>query len=144
MTAALVAFLLRHETLVGWAAVLVGAALLGGLAVHRLDAPSVAKARAAVATAQSEAAAAAASTRMATAASAAVETARGRETAAAATTQETVDALAKAPQADQPVPPDVLRGWASGVDGLRDQAAAARAPTGDPGGAGPARPVPPA
>ena len=34
MIAAALGFVLRHEALVGWSAVLAGAALLGGLAAH--------------------------------------------------------------------------------------------------------------
>lgn len=144
MTAILIGFLLKHEALVGWAAVVAGAVLFGAVTAHRLEVPALAKAHAATAQAQSEALAQAASARLATAASALVETARTRETAAIRSAQETTDAIARTPQADQPVPADVLSGWASGVDRLRDQAAAARGPAADPRGAGAARPVPPA
>ncbi len=142
MSAAVFAFVLRHETLVGWAAVLAAAVLAGGLAAHRLDAPRIDRAQAQVQAAQARAAAGAASARMATAASVAVETARTRETTLTHAAEEAADAVAQAPQAQAPVPPDVLRDWASGVDRLRDQAAAARAAPADSGGAGASRPVP--
>ena len=142
MTAAVLGFVLRHEALVGWAAVLVSAALLGGLAAHRLDAPRLAQTRSQVEAARTEAAGAAASAHMATAAAAAVETARTRETTLTHSAEEAADAVVHAPQAETPVPPDVLRDWALGVDRLRDQAAAARAPAADPGGAGAARSLP--
>ena len=96
MIAAALGFVLRHEALVGWAAVLAGAALLGGVAAHRIEAPRLAHAQAQVAAARAQAATAAASARMATAASAAVETARTRETTLTHSAEEAADAVAHA------------------------------------------------
>ena len=54
-------------------------------------------------------------------------------------------AAEQAPGASDALPPDVLRSWAAGVDGVRDEARAARGAAAGPAGAGavePARPVP--
>lgn len=143
--AAVLAFLVRHEALLGWAAVALAACLLGGIAAHQLDAPKLAKAQAVAASAQAQAVAADQSARMTAAAAGAVEVARTTESHASRAAEEAADVLVHDPGADAPLPADVLRDWALGVDGLRDGArAAAPAGAADPGGVRPARPVPPA
>jgi hypothetical protein len=142
MIAAVLAFVLKHETLVGWAAVLLGAAVMGATLAAHVEAPRLARARAETQAARQEAQASAAAARLNADAAEVVEVARTREAAVTRTAQETADALDHAPDAGAPVPEDVLRSWASGVDRLRDEAASARAPAADPGGAGAARPLP--
>ena len=142
MSAAVLAFLLRHEALVGWAAVLAAAVLAGGLLAHRADAPALARARADAALAQAAARTSAAQADLTGAAAAAVQTAQGRETTLARTTETYAHAVQSAPQASQPLPPDVLRDWSSGIDGLRDEAARARPGAAAAGGAGAAGGVP--
>lgn len=140
--AAALAFLLRHEALVGWAAVLAGAALAGALLAHGADAPALSRARAGVATAEQAARASAAQAQVTGQAAAAVQTAQGRESALTRTTETYAHAVQTAPQAAQSLPSDVLRDWSSGIDGLRDEAARARPAAAAPGLAGAAGAVP--
>ena len=140
--AALLAFLLRHEALLGWAAVLAGAALVGGVLMHHADAPALAHARAQAAAAQGAARVQAAQTAIVQGASDALATAAGRETAAVRHSETSAHAVETAPGAAAPLPADVLAGWARGVDGLRDEAARARADALPAGGGELARAVP--
>lgn len=138
---AVLAFLLGHRAVVGWAVALAAAVAAGGLLVHRLEEPGRLRAETALRAAEAQAAAAQASTTVQTAAAAAVETARTTETHVAARTGAAADALSHSPSGVSPVPPDVLRDWAVAIDGLRDDARAAHAATG-PDRAGAARAVP--
>ena len=140
----LLALLVRHRATALWAAAALGAAAAGGWAVHRLDAGPLARAQDRAKAAEAQAAAARAQTALDAQASAAVETAHAAEAHAAARTGAATDAIARLPHAADPLDADVLAEWSRAVDGLRDEAAAGR-PAADPaGGAGAARPVPPA
>ena len=141
--AAVLAFMIRHRALALRAALLLAVAVAAGWVVHRLDAAPLARAQDRAKAAETQAAAAVAQARLDSKAAAAVETARTTEAHAAAATGAASDAIARLPHAADPVDPDVLAEWGRAVDGLRDEAAAGR-PAASAGGAGPARPVPPA
>ena len=140
----LLALLVRHRTSALWTALALGAAVAGGWAVHRLDAGPLARAQDRAQAAEAQAAAAQAQTKLDGVAAQAVETARATEAHAAAATGAASDAIARLPHAADPVDPDVLAEWGRAVDGLRDEAARRRPAAAPAGGAGAARPVPPA
>ena len=142
MSAAVLAFVMRHEALLGWAAVLAGAALAGAVLMHRAEAPALARAQAGAAQAAGAAHLAAAQSQLDWTSSAAVIADQTREADLARTTETYAHAVQTAPQSSQALAPDVLRAWALGVDGLRDEAARARAGPAPDGGAGAAPAVP--
>ncbi len=103
------AFLLRHEALVGWAAVLGGAVLAGAVLAHRADAPALAHARSQAAAATAVARTEAAQTTLERTSAQAVDTAQTRERDTALHTEAYAHAVQSAPQADQALPPDLVR-----------------------------------
>ena len=141
--AAALAFAVKHRATVLWAALLLAGAVATGWAVHRFDAGPLARAQARAAAAEVQAAAAQSQTKLDATAAAAVETARTTEAHAAARTGAASDAIARLPHAADPVDPAVVAEWGLAVDGLRDEAAAARPPAAPAGGAVAPRPVPP-
>ena len=141
--AAALAFIVKHRAVALWAALVLAGVLVAGWATHRLDAGPLARAQDRAKAAEAQAAAAVAQTQLDTTAAAAVETARTTEAHAAAATGAASDVIARLPHAADPVDPAVLAEWGRAVDGLRDEAAAGRAPAAPAGGADPARPVPP-
>lgn len=144
MTAAVLAFLVRHRALGFWAALVLAGGVASAWAVHRLDAGPLARAEARAAAAGAQADALRAQTGLDATAAAAVETARTTETRATTRSGAAADAIARLPHAQDPLDADVLAAWSAGVDGLRDEAARARVPAAPAGGAGAAQPVPPA
>lgn len=137
------ALFLRHLDWLLAAAVLAVVAGAGAFLAHTLDAPALRRAEAEAVAARSAAAVQTAQSGVERASSAAVQTAQTREASLARTTETAAHALAADPLADQAVPPAVLRDWGAGVDGLRDEAARARAAPGAAGGGDPAGAVPP-
>ena len=135
--------LLQRWPWVAAAAALSAAAVASGWLVHRLDAPSTRRAEARAVAAEAQARAAAAQVRLDAAAAAAVDTARITETKAAQRTGDAAHAIARLPHAEDILDREVLSEWAAAVDGLRDQAAAARPPAAPARGGDPARAVPP-
>lgn len=135
------ALLLRRLHWVLGAAALAAVAGAAAFLAHALDAPALRRAEAEAA-ARTAAAVQTAQTGVEQASAAAVQTAQTREASLARTTETAAHALAADPQGRQAVPPAVLRDWGAGVDGLRDQAARARAVPGAAGGGDPARAVP--
>lgn len=140
--AAVLAWLVKHEDLLGWASCLLGAVLLVGVTHHK-DAV-IARGRAATVQAQAQTHVAEAQGQLSTAAAAIPAAADRRAVDITVHTEEAAHAVETAPGASALVPPDVLAGWAAGVDGLRNEAAAAHAGPADPGGgqSAPAVPAP--
>ncbi len=136
------ALLLRRLHWVLGAAALAAVAGAAAFLAHALDAPALRRAEAEAAAARTAAAVQTAQTGVEQASAAAVQTAQTREASLARTTETAAHALAADPQGRQAVPPAVLRDWGAGVDGLRDQAARARAVPGAAGGGDPAGAVP--
>ena len=142
--AAALAFFVRHRAAALGAVLVLAGAAASAWAVHRLDAGPLARAEDRARAAEVQAAAAQAQTKLDGVAAQAVETARTTEAHAAARTGAASDAISRLPHAADPVDPDVLAEWGRAVDGLRDEAAAGRSAAAPAGGAGSARPVPPA
>ena len=95
----------------------------GHHAASKADAPKIAAAQAQNLTAQAQVA-------VTTSATGAAEHTRSCEAALTTQAEEAAHAVQSAPGADAPLPPDVLREWRAGIDGLRQPA--------DGGGAAPA------
>lgn len=102
----------------------------------------VASERPKVAAAQVQAAGAKAQGQLAAAAAAIPAAADRRALDITVHAEEAAHAVETALGAQGAVPAGVLSGWAAGVDGVRDEARAARAGADDPGGGEPARGVP--
>lgn len=106
----IIAWVLKHETLAVWGAIIVAAisaALLIRHDSHVIEAQRH-EIRAAAATAQVQ-----------NTVQSAADTAQSRADIFIHQAQEATDAIQHAPGAETPVPDAVLNAWATGVDGLR-------------------------
>lgn len=114
----LIAWALKHELLVAWGAVLAIALGAAGL-IHHKDAV-ITRERGAASVQRAAAATKAAQAGLNAAVLQAADRAASRGAVLQHTAERAADAIQSSPGASAPVPPDVLRAWAAGVDGLRD------------------------
>lgn len=102
---------LKHEALVGWAAIAAGALTLGGFVHHE---------HAAAVHARAQARATAVQTKVDAAAAAPAQKAAVQQVAVEARTARAAARTEQAAGADTPIPPAVLVEWAAGIDELRN------------------------